>query len=426
MTKSARNLMAWSSLASASFVAMGTAYASSINVQTMIPSTSNRYVLTEDALPKQDCCKGLTLGVNYIYLNDPLVAIDPTTNTRTETIVDSINTVDLMAAYRFGDHFALGIGVPLSSVAPPSGSSELAAGDMRAWVKVRFTDVSNPLGLALMPEIRIPTGSVTNLTSDDSLGFGFRFIAEQELGPVSVAAHVGYWRFSGSELENIVMKNRIPLGLGVLIPLDRPTRRWAINLELNGQPAIPVSSNSAPSVAYAGMRYQPYSDMSLSFGATVGKFSGPGSADFGLIAGLRMFMPTCSTSATPPVVPATPVAAAPVAPAKPKQRVVYTPAAIEINEEVQFRNNSDVLLPTAKDLLREVAQVIKAHMGEFKKIQVEGHANALGSPEKNMVLSQKACASTSSLARSRPTSSRPRALVSRSLRRSQALLLWSS
>src|SRR4051794_34428388 len=77
------------------------AFADGTNIQTAIPSTSSEFVLTEDALLCRDGCQGFSGGLNYIYLKNPLVVIDPTTNTQSRVLVDQIHTFDAFASYRF-------------------------------------------------------------------------------------------------------------------------------------------------------------------------------------------------------------------------------------------------------------------------------------------------------------------------------------
>ena len=73
----------------------------SINLQTFNPSTSDHFVLLEDAFrsewPKNS---KLFLGANYNYNSEPFVAINSVTGGRAYTVIDSIQTFDLMVGFK--------------------------------------------------------------------------------------------------------------------------------------------------------------------------------------------------------------------------------------------------------------------------------------------------------------------------------------
>lgn len=76
-------------------------------------------------------------------------------------------------------------------------------------------------------------------------------------------------------------------------------------------------------------------------------------------------------------------------PPEPEQkRVEVRDNKIVINEKVQFEVNSAKIKPESHSLLDEVAKVIKEN-GQIKKIEVEGHASAEGSDQKNKQLSSR-------------------------------------
>ncbi len=71
-----------------------------------------------------------------------------------------------------------------------------------------------------------------------------------------------------------------------------------------------------------------------------------------------------------------------------QKRVEVRDNKIVINEKVQFEVNSAKIKPESHSLLDEVAKVIKEN-GQIKKIEVEGHASAEGSDDKNKKLSDR-------------------------------------
>jgi outer membrane protein OmpA-like peptidoglycan-associated protein len=77
----------------------------------------------------------------------------------------------------------------------------------------------------------------------------------------------------------------------------------------------------------------------------------------------------------------------PPKPAPPK-RVELKADRITITEKVQFEVNSANILPVSHSLLGEVAEVIKTNP-QIQKLQVEGHASAEGSAQRNLTLSKE-------------------------------------
>jgi outer membrane protein OmpA-like peptidoglycan-associated protein len=364
------------------------ALADGTNIQTTIPSTSSEFVLTEDALLCRDHCKGIGLGLNYIYLKNPLVVVNSTTNSQTQVLVNSIQTLDAFLSYRFRENVAVGVAAPLNLSRTADGVSHYTFGDTRAFLKWRFTDTDSPIAVAFMPEVRLPTGSKTYFTSDDSYGYGFRLTAEKDLGYFIAAAHAGFWRMSNSAFADLIMRNRIPLGLGAMIPFSKNDRQWAANIEVNAQPVLAFDNTLDPSQLYGGLRYESKSDFVFTVGASIGKFGGPSGADYAINAGFRLNLMDC-----PPATPrATPEAAAPAptpvaAHRAEAPRVHITHKAIEVTEEIKFEEGSDVLTKSGQSLLDEVATVIKANQSSLKKIYVDGHTNRRGGYKYNMDLS---------------------------------------
>ena len=61
---------------------------------------------------------------------------------------------------------------------------------------------------------------------------------------------------------------------------------------------------------------------------------------------------------------------------------------LRVDEAILFETASDVIDTTSDDLLRETADVIRAHP-EAGAIQVEGHTDRVGAPRYNRTLSQR-------------------------------------
>jgi len=74
-------------------------------------------------------------------------------------------------------------------------------------------------------------------------------------------------------------------------------------------------------------------------------------------------------------------------PVKEKQLVVIEAERIKLLEVVQFATGKATILPVSNKLLNQVANVLKAQR-RIKLVQVEGHTDNVGKPEKNLKLSQ--------------------------------------
>ncbi|MBK7864117.1 MAG: OmpA family protein [Archangiaceae bacterium] len=74
-------------------------------------------------------------------------------------------------------------------------------------------------------------------------------------------------------------------------------------------------------------------------------------------------------------------------PVKEKQLVVIETERLKLLQVVQFATGKATILPASNTLLTQVANVLKAQR-RIKLVQVEGHTDNVGKPEKNLKLSQ--------------------------------------
>jgi OOP family OmpA-OmpF porin len=93
----------------------------------------------------------------------------------------------------------------------------------------------------------------------------------------------------------------------------------------------------------------------------------------------------------PPAVEPTPVPE-PTPPPEPPPRAEVKAQMIELSETVQFETESAVLVERSKQLLDEVARELADHP-EVKRVQIEGHTDAVASKRHNLKLSQDRVAS---------------------------------
>ncbi len=74
-------------------------------------------------------------------------------------------------------------------------------------------------------------------------------------------------------------------------------------------------------------------------------------------------------------------------PPKEKQLVIIESERLKLLEVVQFASGKATILPVSNKLLTQVANVLKAQR-RIRLVQVEGHTDNVGKPEKNLKLSQ--------------------------------------
>jgi outer membrane protein OmpA-like peptidoglycan-associated protein len=394
----------WGPLAAASLLP-ALALANGVNVQTFTPNSGMGYVLSETGGPERigpdvnpDSYRRYFLGFNYNFLNTPLVELDESGLERTDTLIDSIQTFNLMAGIEWDGRFSLNADLPVSLVGMPGTSQQFAAGDIRIFPKLYMSDPGDVFQFALIPEMRINSGDPALFTSEDGISWGVSMAIERDFGPLAMAINFGYRNSPYATFEDLDYRHRIPVSLSLNVPMSP---EWAFNGEAAAQPVVPFSNDQNPSELYAGLNYRPSREVAIMGGAALGSFNRVSSGDFRAVVGLR-FSPIQSD-------PLPKVETAQAAPPQPKiiekivyrqsapivklvptpARVVFTPREIEVKEEVLFINNSDRLTAHAKGLLKEVASVMKENRKRFRKIRIEGHTNEVGADGYNLELSKR-------------------------------------
>lgn len=380
-------------LALASFLATTSSTAHAVvNVQNLIPTSSFQYMGIENAAPEvpEEVRKDpnnpdyqqFFLGLNYTWVDDPLVRTNFERTARIGTIIDGVHTLDFLGGLEFNGQWSLNADIPLHFVKFEGGSNEMGLGDIRVFPKYYFDGRENkPLHFMIMPEIWLPTGSQTLFVTDDGIGLGAMLGMEWDFGGTKLTGGVGYRMASNAQYSEIDYRNRVPLQIGLRIPI---TEKLATDLEATGNLVLPFNRYQNPGEVYAGLTYMINPELVAMGGLGLGAFNAVGSSDFRFAAALKYRPWKGKEEPAPPVPPQPPRAPAPPA------RVVYTKTEIQLNEEVLFENDRDVLLPSARQLLDEVAQVIKQHRQEIgnRKIWIEGHTNEIGSDAHNMRLSE--------------------------------------
>ncbi|MBJ6764829.1 OmpA family protein [Myxococcaceae bacterium JPH2] len=131
--------------------------------------------------------------------------------------------VDLPVTLLQGDHFQL-LRDALNAPDFPgaAGVSATTLGDIRLLPRVSIlAPESFPVGLALVAEVRLPTGSADSFTGERGVVFAPRVALEQKLGPlpVRVLGNVGVLLRPKAQYLNLLEDDELTMGAGGIVDL---------------------------------------------------------------------------------------------------------------------------------------------------------------------------------------------------------------
>ncbi len=358
----------------------------SINVQTFTPSTSDEFVLIEDAYrPTWPKTATTYFGANYNWMRDPLIAADADLTGRVATLINAVHTFNGLVGFKVASRMAVFADLPINIMSYPDGTTKSSLGDFRTLAKIRLTPDDMDFAVAFIPEIRWPTGDPANFSSDSSVVLSGKLTAEREFKNVILAGNLGLISAPNSRYFDVDMTKRWYLGLGALFPL---TEQWGLNLEYQNQITIPQNPYLNPNELYGGVRYVMNESVVGTAGGSVGSVTGPTGQDIRIVLGLRwtLYKEEDKPYVPPPAPPPPPPVAQKPLPA-PVPLAVFTATRIEILKPIMFEHDSAELIPESKEVLNEVAAVMKRNDKKFTKILVDGHTNELGTDKYNLDLS---------------------------------------
>lgn len=149
--------------------------------------------------------------------------------------------------------FKLGLARPLqltvqTPVVHPVGQSTAGFGDVSAGVKWRFLDDAPVVGnLAILPSIKMPSGSADSGTGTSTTDLSLLFISSHQFGSVSMDLNVGYVRRSG---DGSVAPHNAEVWAAAFGGPARGALGWGA--EVSGYPGTSGPSGSRPTVAFLG------------------------------------------------------------------------------------------------------------------------------------------------------------------------------
>jgi outer membrane protein OmpA-like peptidoglycan-associated protein len=203
--------------------------------------------------------------------------------------------VDLPAALAQGDNFSLLNQYGLSQPGVSGG-----IGDIRLLPRlILFPADDSPLGVALVTELRLPTGNGQNLLGERGPVFAPRLVLERPIGPFRLLANFGARLRKQAQLLNLVIGSEYTLGLGAMYHLPDLGRFSEIHLMAEMQMATPTSgpftlaefadTNKAPWEVLGGLRgkFSERWGAELAVGRGIAAHSGYGRETFRALASIR-------------------------------------------------------------------------------------------------------------------------------------------
>jgi OmpA-OmpF porin, OOP family len=381
------------------------------------------------------------IGADFDWGHKPLVLYDANGNQVGSVVRDQF-FVHLGGSLVLWDRLRLGFNLPIAVAQDGDGATlagttypapkSPAIGDLRLGADVRLVgQYRSAFTLAAGASLYVPTGSQDAYTSDGVVRAVVPHVnAAGELGPFVYAAKVGF------ELRRSEIVGGERLGdeflFGVSAGLRLANEKLLLGPELYGSTVVEggaFRTAGTPLEGLFGLHYTFADDWRAGVGFGPGIVRGDGAPLFRAVASIE-WAPAYNDhgdrdgDGVPDDEDACPNTAGvrnadrskngcptddrdndgvpdaqdacPDKPGKPNPNprkngcplVRIEQQQIKITDEVKFKTDSAEILPESDEVLKGVADTLKEHP-EIRRVRVEGHTDATGSPEYNKELSQR-------------------------------------
>lgn len=243
---------------------------------------------------------GITAGLATSLADEPLgvsVQLDPVDeSTRTDrALVDWLWQTELLATVGLFEWMELGFALPLvvantttnaeNLAASPAYDTVVRAGDTRLYVKVPI--LRGRFALAGRLVVGLPSGDDARFVGNDYWTTYPNFVASYRVGPVMLAAELGYRLVRPSQLGALEIDDELQMSLGANYAFHR--RFSAI---VDAQLRVGVAGNSVdedeiPAEVFGGGRWRAPHGFSVDVGAGTGISDGYGAPRWRVFALLR-------------------------------------------------------------------------------------------------------------------------------------------
>lgn len=369
------------------------AFAQSVNTHMFRFSDTLETIQVEDALgPNSELFKHrFMLRLSYDFVGDPMIRLDADRNNQTGTIVNDIHTFTMGGGVMLSDRIYFGLTVPLHF--SDIDASEVLAADPDAWelgdihwkLKLRLSGDDRNVNFAFMPWGFVPTGRNDQennyLISDDSFGWGGRFLADTTFGRVSFYGNAGLSYANNAQFVTIDRRLRIDTGLGAFV---RITDIIGANAEvINGFTVSSFEKDQNPVSIQVGLRAK-LGIVRAFAGLGLEGLRGARSNDKSFYFGLKMPFGNREKPEPPVEEEIEPLV---------RQKIEILKENLSIRREINFQTDKDVILPESFGELDSAAEIILQYQEYIDSITIEGHTDSRGSDAHNQDLSERRAAS---------------------------------
>ncbi len=257
----------------------------------------------------------------------------------------------------------------------PSSDTGGKLGDIALWFKFQIFDAektSSGLGLALVPQVDIPSGNNSKFIGDKTVSGSIRAVGDWQIKSNRFYLNAGY-KFKDREVIGnnfLVVDDELLYGVGFQRPL---VKKWDLDIiaELFGSSSYasnPRTEHRYPLEAIGLLQKRWFTNKTLvtTLGAGGGFTDGYGTPRYRIIFGMSYVHPEKK-------------------PAPPPEPVREK---IEILDKIHFEFDRAVIQKKSYHVLDDVAAVLMANP-DIKKVQVEGHTDSKGSDAYNQKLSER-------------------------------------
>jgi hypothetical protein len=255
-----------------------------INSQTYSPSQSSSFFHTRDARADLNPKSPLNLNFTYNFMEDPLIAVDPVTGERRATLLEDVQTLDVGVSYRLVDQLSVRATFPLHAIRESRENHSFGLGDIHlegTWSLI--ADGTRPFGIALNPEILIPSGR-QDLNIAGGKGAGLRVAGSWDTSLFRLGGDVGYRYQPNAVLRGLNLRHNFLASGGVSVPVFA---KFNFSTELTSQLSPSPETTRGWMEWISGMRYQAAQNFELHTAIGLRGIESRENGHFRVIAGLR-------------------------------------------------------------------------------------------------------------------------------------------
>lgn len=372
---------------------MGTAVsAQTINSHTFSFSDTLETVQVEDALgPDSELAKHrFLLRGSYDFVNESLIGIDSTRSHQQFTVVKKLHTAGLGVGWMITKRFLVGFEVPLHYVRLDQtylttynlnlDRKEWVLGDINLRAKLRLTNDTSKINVAISPYMFFPTGNETYFVSDDSYGVGGRLLLDVTPAPfLTLYGNVGYTYAKNAEFLNIDRTRRIESAAGAYVRVLGD--KLGGNVEVIHSLTLPgYDEDQNPIAIRLGFRART-GIVRWYFGGALEGLREARSNDVSLYGGIKMPFGSWKEKEPAPVVEQETITV--------EKKIQILKENLSVRREINFETAKAVILPSSYPELDSAAEIINKYGEYIGTITIEGHTDSRGSESYNQALSER-------------------------------------